>query len=227
MSGTRSKVLLADDHPMVLDGLRKLLEPDFEVVAAVMDGRELLKAAQKLRPDLVITDISMPLVDGLEATRRLRTAVPGARVLILSIHADPSWVREAFEAGACGYLTKISAPEEIGTAVREVLKGNFYVSPAVTRGVVDDAAKKIAPRRLLASLPGGIAHPMVAELLTPRELDAVRLVGHGLSNKEIALHLGVSVATVRTHLNKAYDKLGSASRVELALLASQPGGSVM
>ena len=124
-----------------------------------MDGRELLEAAQRLRPDLVITAISMPLVDGLEATRRLQTAVPGARVLILSV-APPT-------------------------------------------------------------------PPLVNGLLTPRELDTVRLLSRGLSNKLIARHLGVSVATVRTHLNKAYDKLGSASRVELALLAAQPGGAVM
>ncbi len=226
MSEVRPTVLLADDHPMMLDGLRKLLEPDFEVVAAVMDGRELLKAAQRLRPDLIITDISMPLVDGLEATRRLRKTVPGARVLILSVHAEPSWVREAFDAGAWGYLTKISAPEEIGTAVREVLKGLFYVSPVVTRGMVD-TAKEIAarPRFVMPTAPLG---PLgVDKLLTPRELATVRLVGQGLSNKEIALHLGVSVTTVRTHLNKAYDKLGSESRVELALLAAPPGGAVM
>lgn len=226
MSKVRPRLLLADDHPMVLDGLRKLLEPDFEVVAAVTDGRELLKAAQRLRPDLVITDISMPLVDGLEATRRLQKSIPGVRVLILSVHAEPSWVREAFEAGACGYLTKISASEEIGTAVREVLKGLFYVSPVVTRGMVD-AAKEVAARPRTVVLPVSLTPAAVNELLTPRELDTVRLVGRGLSNKEIARHLGVSVATVRTHLNKAYDKLGSDSRVELALLAAQPGGAVM
>ena len=226
MSKVRPRLLLADDHPMVLDGLRKLLEPDFEVVAAVTDGRELLKAAQRLRPDLVITDISMPLVDGLEATRRLQKAIPGTRVLILSVHAEPSWVREAFEAGACGYLTKISASEEIGTAVREVLKGLFYVSPVVTRGMVD-AAKEVAALPQTVVLPVPLTPAAVNEVLTPRELDTVRLVGQGLSNKEIARHLGVSVATVRTHLNKAYDKLGSDSRVELALLAAQPGGAVM
>ena len=229
MSNLRPRVLLADDHPMVLDGLRKLLEPDFEVVAAVTDGRELLEAAQRLQPDLVITDISMPFVDGLEATRRLQKSRPGTRVLILSVHADPSWVREAFEAGACGYLTKISAPEEIGTAVREVLKGLFYVSPVVTRGMVD-AAKEFVARRSEPRPPRPAAPPLspdVDGLLTPRELDTVRLVGQGLSNKEIARHLGVSVSTVRTHLNKAYDKLGSDSRVELALLTAPPGGNVM
>ncbi|HSK81202.1 MAG TPA: response regulator transcription factor [Thermoanaerobaculia bacterium] len=226
MSKVRPRLLLADDHPMMLDGLRKLLESDFEVAAAVTDGRELLRAAQRLRPDLVITDISMPLVDGLEATRRLRKAVPGARVLILSVHAEPSWVREAFEAGACGYLTKTSASEEIGTAVREVLKGLFYVSPVVTRGMVD-AAKEVAARPRTVVLPVPLTPAVVNEILTPRELDTVRLVGQGLSNKEIARHLGVSVTTVRTHLNKVYDKLGSDSRVELALLAAQPGGAVM
>lgn len=229
MSEPRPRVLLADDHPVLLTGLRELLEPDFEVVAAVRDGHELLEAAVRLRPDLVITDISMPFVNGLEATRRLQVATPGTRVLVLSIHDDPSYVQAAFEAGACGYLTKISALEEIGTAVREVLKGLFYVSLVVTRGVVDPA-KEFAARRLETALPRTVAPPapsLVNGLLTPRELDTVRLVGRGLSNKEIARHLGVSVATVRTHLNNAYAKLGSASRVELALLAAQLGGAVM
>lgn len=224
MSEVRPRVVLADDHPLMLNGLRKLLESDFEVVAAVRNGRELLEAAQRLRPDLVVTDISMPFVDGLEATRRLQVAIPGTRVLVLSIHDDPGWVRAAFEAGACGYLTKISAPEEIGTAVREVLKGLFYVSPVVARGMVD-VAKKPAARR--PARPAPPAARLATEVLTPRELATVRLVGRGLSNKQIARHLGVSVSTVRTHLNKAYDKLGSASRVELALLAAPPGGAMM
>lgn len=219
MSEVRPRVLLADDHPLMLDGLRKLLvEQDFEVVAAVTNGRELLEAAERLRPDLVLTDISMPFVDGLEATRRLKVAMPGVRVLVLSIHDDPYWVQKAFEAGACGYLTKISAPGEIGTAVREVLKGLFYVSPVVARGMVDAAKTPAAPRP---------APRPVNEILTPRERDTVRLVAQGLSNKEIARHLGVSVTTVRTHLNRVYDKLGSPSRVELALLAARPGSAVM
>ncbi len=228
MSEPRPRVLLADDHPLMLDGLRKLLEPDFEVVAAVRDGRELLKAAERLRPDLVVTDISMPFVDGLEATRRLQVAMPGVPVLVLSIEDDPSWVRKAFEAGACGYLTKISTVEEIGTAVREVLKGLLYVSPVVTRGMVD-TAKLFAARRpeALPRTAAPPATPWINELLTPRELDTVRLLGRGLSNKQIAWLLGVSVTTVRTHLNKIYGKLGTASRVELALLAAQPGSAVM
>ena len=219
MSEPRNRILLADDHPMMLEGLRKLLEPDFEIVGAVMGGRALLEAAEVWRPDLVIADIAMPGLDGLEATRRLKRKVPGTRVLILSVHAEASWVRAAFEAGACGYLTKASAPEEIGTAVREVLQGHFYVSPVVTRAMVAAELPRGAPT---GSPPGEPGEP-----LTPRELAIVHLVGQGLGNKKIAQHLGVSVTTVRSHLNKVYDKLGSESRVELALLAARSGGAVM
>ncbi len=216
----RNRVLLADDHPMVLEGLRKLLEPDFDIVGTVTGGYELLEAAEIWRPDLVITDIAMPGLDGLEAARRLRRTVPGLRVLILSVHAEASWVRAAFEAGACGYLTKASAAEEIGTAVREVLQGHFYVSPVVTRAVFAAGLPRGAPPA--TPLPGGPGEP-----LTPRELAIVHLVGQGLGNKKIADQLGVSVATVRSHLNRVYGKLGSESRVELALLAARAGGAVM
>lgn len=137
----RPRVLLADDHPMMLEGLKKLLEPSCEVVGRVTDGRALLAAVERLRPDLVVTDISMPDLDGLEATRRLRAAHPGLRILILSIHTEHSWVNATFEAGASGYLTKTSAPEEIERAVHEVLEGRFFVSSAVTRGVVAAAVK--------------------------------------------------------------------------------------
>jgi DNA-binding NarL/FixJ family response regulator len=216
----RPRVLLADDHPMMLEGLRKLLEPSCEVVGGVTDGRALLAAVERLRPDLVVADISMPDLDGLEATRRLRAAHPGVRVLILSIYTEHSWVNAAFEAGASGYLTKTSAPEEIERAIRDVLEDRFFVSSAVTRGVVTAAVKGVPeiPRR---------APPEVVEALTPREIDIVRLVGQGLGNKDIALRLGVSVTTVRTHLSKVYGKMGTVSRVELALLAAQTSGAVM
>lgn len=215
------RVLLADDHPMMLAGLKRLLEEDFEVAGMVTDGLALLEAVERLRPDLVIADISMPFLDGIEATRRLRMAWPGLPVLILSIHTEPAWVQAAFEAGACGYLTKSSAPEEIRLAVREVLKGQFFVSPAVTRGVVA-AAMKGQP-----DSPGlSKERPESAGTLTPRELDIVRLVGRGLANKDIARHLGVSVTTVRTHLNRVYGKMGTASRVKLAL-AAQTGGAAV
>jgi DNA-binding NarL/FixJ family response regulator len=214
------RVMLADDHPMMLEGLTKLLSPEFEIVGAVTDGRALLEAAEARRPDLIVLDISMPGMDGIEATRRLRDLVPEARVLILSVHLEPSWVQAAFDAGAWGYLTKTSAAREVETAVREVLQGNFYLSPQASCVVLGLRKQETAARL-------ETARPAVSGTLTPREVEIVRLVGKGLGNREIAGTLGVSVATVRTHLNKVYEKLGAESRVELALYAAQSDEAVM
>lgn len=207
-----TRVLLADDHPMMLAGLRSLLEPELEVVGTVTDGQALLDAAERLRPDLVITDVAMPgLLDGIEATRSLQAVLPEARVLILSIHAEPSSVRAAFEAGAWAYLTKSSAPEEIERAVREVLADRFYVSPAVARAA-------LRPRECPSQEE--------TEALTPRELEILRLVAKGLGNRQIAGRLGMAVTTVRTHLTSVYAKLRVKTRVELVLYATQAGGMV-
>jgi len=211
----RPRVLIADDHPLMLVGLKKLLEPSYEVVGTVTDGHVLLQVAQQQQPDLIITDISMHGLDGIAATRQLREAVPSARIIILSFQAESFWVRAAFEAGACGYLTKSSAPEEIEIAVQEVLQDRFYISPQVARAAV------FSRPVILESIPT----PEGREALTPREADIVRLVGAGLGNKEIASRLGVAVTTVRTHLSSIYDKLRPASRVELALYALQTAGS--
>lgn len=212
MAEPRPRILLADDHPMVLACLRMLLGREFEVVAAVTDGRELLTAAMSSRPDLVITDVEMPGPDGIEATRRLRSDLPETRVLILSIHAEASCVQAAFAAGARGYLLKTSPPEEIERAVREVLAGRFYVSPAVARDAIAGACHLESP-------------PQAAgETLTVREIEILPLLAEGLSNKEIARRLGVEVTTVRTHLNRLYEKLRLESRVELALYAAHAGG---
>jgi len=215
----RARVLLADDHPLMLEGLIKLLEPELEVVGGVRDGGSLVAAAERLRPDLVITDIAMPEIDGIAATRRLRAIVPETRILILSIHTESPWIQEAFDAGAHGFLAKSCASEEIEIAVREVLKGRLYVSPEVASSLI--LAKKV-------STPSAAGEEK-AERLTPREQDIVRLVGRGLGNKEIAHQLGVAVTTVRSHLSKVYDKLGPASRVGLALFAANtaPGEQLM
>ena len=213
MSERRPRVLLADDHPMMLAGLRKLLEPELAVVGTVTDGRALAAATERLLPDLVITDLEMPGLDGIEATRRLQAALPLVRVLILSIHAEPSYVRAAFAAGAWGYLTKTSAPEEIEHAVREVLADRFYVSPAVARAALSGAARNVE------------RPPQVGdEALTRREQEILRLLAEGLGNQQIARRLGVAVTTVRTHLNSVYEKLRLESRVELALYAAQTAG---
>jgi DNA-binding NarL/FixJ family response regulator len=198
---------------MMLEGLGKLLATHFAVVGAATDGRALLEVAARLRPDLVIADVSMPEIDGIEATRRLRATAPGIRVLILSIHAEPSWVRAAFAAGAWAYLTKSSVPDEIELAVREVLDGRYYISSKVA---------------LAAAVQTPCSVPLEArETLTPREHEIASLVGAGLPNLEIARRLGVSVTTVRTHLRKVYSKLRLASRIELALLAAQAGAAAM
>jgi DNA-binding NarL/FixJ family response regulator len=215
MSHRRSRVLFADDHPMMLAGLRKLLEPELEIVGTATDGQQLLTAAERLRPDLVITDVGMPGLDGIEATRRLQASVPGVKVLILSIHAEPSCVRAAFGAGAWGYLTKTSAPEEIEHAVHEVLAGRFYVSPALARAAIERPA-----------YPRESPLPAAGEALTQREAEILRLVADGLGNQQIARRLGVAVTTVRTHLSSMYDKLRLKSRVELALFAAHAGGVV-
>lgn len=204
-------VLLADDHPLILTGLRRLLEPELVVVGEVMDGQDLLDAAEHLRPDLVITDVSMPGLDGIEATRLLQAVLPGVRVLILSIHAESSCVRAAFDAGAWAYLTKSSVPEEIERAVHEVLAGRFYVSPSVVRAAVGVADRRESPLS------------MAGEALTPREAEILLLVAEGLGNKQIAGRLGMAVTTVRTHLNSVYGKLRVKSRVQLALYAVQAG----
>src|SRR4051812_27436474 len=162
---------------MLLEGLRGVLSPNFTIVGAVTDGRALLEAAQAQRPDLIIADISMPELDGIEATRRLRRLVPSARVVILSIHSEPSWVHAAFDAGARGYLTKTSALVEVETAVREVLKGNFYISAAVSYAFLGKAKRETGGR-------SETAHPAASGALTPREVAIVRLVGRGLGNRE-------------------------------------------
>ncbi len=213
MSERRSRVLLADDHPVTLAGLCKLLESAFEVVGQVTDGLALLAAAERLHPDLVIASVEMPGLDGLEATRRLQVRLPGVKVLILSIQVKPSCMRAAFAAGASGYLPKTTVPEEIERAAHEVLADRFYISPVVVRSAITRAV-----RRLVGSPPEG---------LTPCELRILRLSGRGLDNREIACRLGVSVTALRSHLNKIYDKLDPARRVEMALLAAQGATAVL
>lgn len=204
-------VLLADDHPLILNSLRLMLESELQIVGEVTDGQDLLDAAEHLRPDLVITDIAMPGLDGIEATRLLQAVLPGVRVVVLSVHAEPFYVRAAFNAGAWAYVTKGSALFEIDRAVREVLDDRFYISPAVARAAVGSADRRECPL------------PMVGEALTPREAEILRLVAEGLGNKQIAERLGMSVTTVRTHLNSVYGKLRVKSRVELALYGAQAG----
>ena len=135
---TRTRVLLADDHTIVAEGLASLLEPEYELVGRVQNGRDLLRAADELSPDVIVTDISMPLLNGIEALRQLKKTKPNVRVVFLTVHADISYVAEAFRAGASGYVLKQSAAEELRSAIRAVHEGRTYVTPLIARDRLDD-----------------------------------------------------------------------------------------
>ena len=183
------RVLLADDHTLVRAGLRKLLEsiPAMEVVGEAGDGLALLELAERLKPDVVLMDIAMPGLNGLEATGRICRAWPEVRVLILSMHQNAEYVRQALRQGAAAYLLKDAAPLELELALAAVLRGETYLSPAVSKGVVSDYVQ-----RLRSDEPA-------EDALTPRQREVLQLIAEGHSTKEIARRLDLSVKTVETH----------------------------
>lgn len=183
------RVLLADDHTLVRAGLRKLLEsmPEIDVVGEAGDGLALLELAEQLQPNLVLMDIAMPGLNGLEATARLVKSRPGIRVMILSMHQNEEYVRRALRNGAVAYLLKDAAPMELGLALSAVLRGETYLSPAVSKGVVNDYVQRLRED----DQPG--------EQLSPRQREVLQLIAEGLSTKDIARRLDLSVKTVETH----------------------------
>ena len=215
----RPRVLLADDHPLILESLERLLTPEFEIVGKAASGTEALALGERLRPHLAIFDIAMPGLDGTEVTRRLMAANPNLKVLILSLHQQPLWVRRAFDAGAAGYLCKSSASAEVVLAAKEVLAGRCFISAAITKKALLPWPQRIQQEPVDLVRPAEPTQP--ESLLTAREAEIVELLALSLGNKEIAHHLDMSVATVRTHLNNIYKKLGLDSRVGLALYAEK------
>jgi DNA-binding NarL/FixJ family response regulator len=207
----RPRVLLADDHMLVIDGLRRILEPECEVVGAVDDGRSLLKAAERLRPDIVLLDISMPLLNGVEAARRLRKTVPAAKLIFVTMHADATYVAGAFRAGASGYVLKRCASMELVSAINEVLKGRTYITPLIRRDVLGDAP--ITPL-----WPGEVSGE-----LTERQREVVQLVAEGHPVKEIAAILNISRKTVAFHKSNVMRRLGIHSTAELTKYALEHG----
>jgi len=191
------RVLLADDHTLVRAGLRKLLESmsDFEVVGEAGDGLALLAMAEKLQPGLVLMDIAMPGLNGIEATARLVKAWPGIRVLILSMHQNEEYVRQALRHGAMAYLLKDAAPMELELALTAVLRGETYLSPAVSKGVVHDYVQRLRDEQQ----PG--------DSLSPRQREVLQLIAEGLSTKDIARRLDLSVKTVDTHRSQLMKQL--------------------
>ncbi len=193
-------VLLVDDHDMVRAGLRSVLElsSDFQIVAEAADGRTAMRLARELSPRLVIMDISMPDVNGIEATRQIVAADRDVRVIILSMHGDQHSVAEALKAGASGYLLKNGAVKELGPAIEAVLQGHVYLSPQVAGAMVDGYVR----RGQMAAADGG-----ALQSLTGREHDVLRCLARGKTNKEIAAELFIGVKTVETHRAQLMDKL--------------------
>lgn len=206
------KILIADDHPMVLDGLKKLLEErDGEVIGTVEDGQALVEATRLLRPDVILVDISMPMLNGLEAARQIKKLVPRTKIIFLTMHADPTYAREAFEAGGSGYLLKRSAATELQEAIRRVLDGYTYLTPLI------DSAD------LTFSRTGRYQGQHLGGKLTPRQKEVLHLLAEGHSTKEIAALLNISIKTVEFHKMKTREALGIHTIAELTQYAVNHG----
>lgn len=211
----RPRVLLADDHTLVAQGIQKLLEPRFELVGTSADGRSLLEDAARLKPDVILLDISMPLLNGIDAARKLRKVAPDAKLLFLTMHADPTYVTEAFRAGGLGYLLKRSAASELVFAIEEVLKGRYYVTPAVAKDVMRPVFDEDAPSRR--------EPPESAPRLTTRQREVLQLVAEGKSIKEIASILDISVKTVEFHKSRIMEELDLHTTADLTKYAVSHG----
>ena len=209
----KPSVLMADDHSLMLAGLRKLVEADYDVVGTVEDGRALVDAAQALRPDVILLDIAMPRLNGLDAARQLRTLVPDSKIIFLTMHASPTYATEAFQAGASGYLLKRSAASELSQAIQSVLHGQHYLTPLITKEVLESVIKVSTEER---------GKPM-STVLTARQREVLQLVAEGRSTKEIATILSVSVKTVEFHKARIMQKLDLHTIADLTKYAITQG----
>jgi DNA-binding NarL/FixJ family response regulator len=206
-------VLLADDQALARMGLRKILEnePETTVVGEAANGEDAVAAAVRLQPDVVVMDIRMPVLDGIEATRRLTTAQPATRVLILTTFGLDSYVYQALRAGASGFMLKDAPPEEIAAAVRIVAGGDALLAPAITRAVIEEFTRR--PPTAPAGPPPAVAY------LTPREREVLDLLARGLSNPQICQRLVISEATAKTHVARILQKLGLRDRIQIVIYA--------
>jgi len=202
----RARVLLGDDHTIILEGVRRILEPHFEVVGAVSDGRALIAAVDELHPDVVVADISMPLLNGIEAARQLQKSQFCPKIIFLTMHPDATYATEAFRAGASGYVLKSSAADELVRAIEEALRGRVYVTPLVAGEVLHDLMQ--APQSQVKPAP-----------LTPRQREVLQLVAEGRPAKEIAAILKVSPRTVEFHKLRIMETLGLHTTAELTQYA--------
>ena len=202
---SRPRVLIADDHELLAEAFQKLLEAEVEVVGRVLDGRALLEEAPRLKPDIVVLDISMPKLNGLEAGEQLKKIMPDVKLIFLTIHEDPDLAVEAFRLGASGYLLKGSAASELFLAVQEVSRGRTYVTPLIAEGMIESFARDPERRKV--------------SKLTPRQREILQLLAEGNSMKEVAAILNIAPRTVAFHKYRMMETLGLKSNAELLRLA--------
>jgi DNA-binding NarL/FixJ family response regulator len=205
----RPRVLLADDHRIVAEGLKALLEPEFELVGVVEDGRAMIEAARTLRPDVIVADISMPHLSGLDALAQLKADDPQVRVVFLTMHGELAYARRALAEGASGFVVKHSAPAELILAMRAALAGNTYVTPALAGELFRKGGRETSQKA-----GGG---------LTPRQKEILQLLAEGRSAKEIGAVLGISARTVEYHKYRMMEVLGVHSNAELVHFAIKHG----
>ena len=207
------RILLADDHAVLRDGVRMVLEahPGFEVVGTADNGVDAVSLAEALRPDIAVLDVAMPGLNGLEATREIRSCCPDTEVVILSMHEGEDYLREALRAGAAGYVLKRAAAKELVGAIHAVRRGESYLDPALTRTLISDYVRKVDRA------------DAAADVLTERELEVLRLVAEGMTNRQIALQLNISIKTVQSHRANLMDKLNLHDRTELVRYAIRRG----
>lgn len=201
---SRARVIIADDHLMVAEGLRRMLEPEYDVVELATDGQKLINGVRRHSPEVVLIDITMPLMNGIDATRRVLAVAPAAKVLIVTMHTEPAYVAEALNAGAHGYVLKHGAASELKKAITAVLSGHRYLSP-------------------LARLPEPPRAKGGREQLSPRQRDVVRLIAEGHAMKEIADLLSISVKTVEFHRARTISRLGVSNTAGLIRYAVEHG----
>jgi RNA polymerase sigma factor (sigma-70 family) len=208
----KARVLIADDHSILLAGLCRLVEDMCEVVGTVEDGRALVAAAEQLKPDVILLDISMPILNGLDAARLVKKSFPDTKLIFLTMHASPTYATEAFKAGANGYLLKQSAASELPQAIEAVLNGQTYLTPAITRPMLDTMTH-----------PGREAIRSTLSDLTPRQREVLQLVGEGKNTKDIAALLNVSVKTIEFHKTRIMQQLDLHSTPALIRFAIAEG----
>lgn len=206
-------IILAEDHTLVAEGIAKLLKDEFELIASVSNGRDLVEQVRQNPPEVVLVDLSLPILTGLEATRQIRKIFPSIPVIVLTMHAEPVFVEDAISAGASGYLIKDSAPSELICAIKEVLSGNTYISPKVTIESVEGSSPPLPHQDKTDSPPPPVVN------LTQRQREILQLIAEGRSNKEIAAILNLALKTVEFHKTRIMRILHVHSTPELTKFA--------